>query len=376
MAERRKVTRKTKKTSPRRNTPKVKLSRRGVNFLCCLICLVCGGFLALCVYMNSSGTAPSLPQKTVKKAPEVRPQNNTQAEKKVPAAKPVPAVPEKQKIPESKKTQPLPAVKSVTETPSAAKKPSAVKNVSYKVPDNDKQDIPDPFGIPAAVNGATLVFVIDDAGRDAANVKRYTSLPMPLTIAVLPKLPQTKQCAKVIRDSGKEMILHQPMQAQNLNISPGPGAVTADMGTWEITRVIKENLAELGSGVKGLNNHEGSLITANEIKIGAVLDVCAEEGIYFLDSRTTAETKARQAALERDMTIYEKSGPYIDNVTTRSAELERIIESLNWANKHGKAVVIGHVDKSVNILPDLLNEMYPHMIKAGYKFATPSMLKK
>ncbi len=107
-----------------------------------------------------------------------------------------------------------------------------------------------------------------------------------------------------------------------------------------------------------------------------MLDVCAEEGIYFLDSRTTAETKARQAALERDMTIYEKSGPYIDNVTTRSAELERIIESLNWANKHGKAVVIGHVDKSVNILPDLLNEMYPHMIKAGYKFATPSMLKK
>ena len=124
-----------------------------------------------------------------------------------------------------------------------------------------------------------------------------------------------------------------------------------------------------------MNNHEGSLITSNEIKIGAVLEVCAEKGIYFLDSRTTAETKAPQAALERDMQIFEKAGPYLDNDIDRAKMLERMKETLAYANRHGKALVIGHVDKSVKILPDLLAEMYPEMKAAGYRFATPSMLK-
>jgi hypothetical protein len=165
------------------------------------------------------------------------------------------------------------------------------------------------------------------------------------------------------------------MQSMNLNLDPGPGKITADMNSYQIASIIKENLAELGPGVRGMNNHEGSLITANEIKIGAVLEVCAEKGIYFFDSRTTAETKAPQAALERDMTIFEKAGPYLDNDIDRAKMLERMRETLAYANRHGKALVIGHVDKSVKILPDLLAEMYPEMKAAGYRFATPSMLR-
>ncbi|WP_191014764.1 divergent polysaccharide deacetylase family protein [Treponema zioleckii] len=231
------------------------------------------------------------------------------------------------------------------------------------------------FDIPPAKNGATIVFVIDDAGRSAANTKKYTDLPFPITIAVLPKLPQTRQCADVIRKSGKEMILHQPMQSQKLSLDPGPGAIRGEMSSAEIIQILNENLEELGSGVKGLNNHEGSLITADELRIGTVLDVCREKGIYFLDSRTTAETKAPSAAAARGMRIYEKAGPYIDNEISREKMLERIYETLNYANRRGSAIVIGHVDKSVNILPDLLNEMYPYLKAAGYKFATPSTLR-
>ncbi len=231
------------------------------------------------------------------------------------------------------------------------------------------------FNIPPAQNGATIVFVIDDAGRSAANTKKYTDLPFPITIAVLPKLPQTRQCAEVVRKSGKEMILHQPMQSQKLSLDPGPGAIRGEMSSAEIIQVLTENLDELGGGVKGLNNHEGSLITADELRIGTVLDICRERGIYFLDSRTTAETKAPAAAAARGMRIYEKAGPYIDNEISRAKMLERIYETLNYANRRGSAIVIGHVDKSVNILPDLLDEMYPYLKAAGYRFATPSTLR-
>ncbi|MDY4902233.1 MAG: divergent polysaccharide deacetylase family protein [Treponema sp.] len=231
------------------------------------------------------------------------------------------------------------------------------------------------YRIPPAAGKAILVFVIDDGGRNVENVRKYANLPFAISIAVLPKLPHTKDCAYVVRSAGKELILHQPMQALNLNIDPGPGAIKAGMTTYEIAAVVKENLEELGYGVKGMNNHEGSLITSDIIKIGAVLEVCEEKGIYFLDSRTTAETKAPQAALERGIEIFEKNAPYIDNVVTRDDMLKEIYACLEVANKQGKAIMIGHVDKSAAILPDLLNDMYPYLKEKGYTFASPSMLR-
>lgn len=231
------------------------------------------------------------------------------------------------------------------------------------------------FDIPKAVNGATVVIVIDDAGRSVENVKKYASLPFPLTIAVLPRLEHSHDCAQVSISLGKEVILHQPMQSVNHKLDPGPGKITVDMSFSEIADVISGNLASLGPGVKGMNNHEGSEVTGDVIRIGAVLDACQKHGIYFLDSRTTAATKAPQAALERDMRIYEKAGPYLDNDLTREKMTERMYETLRYANNHGHAVVIGHVDKSVKILPDLLAEMYPYMKAAGYRFATPSTLR-
>ena len=239
-----------------------------------------------------------------------------------------------------------------------------------------QQNVPrNRFDIPPASNGATVVIIIDDAGRSVENTKRYAALPFPITIAVLPKLSQSRACADAIRAAGKEVILHQPMQSNNLNLDPGPGKITADMSTYEIAAIVKQNLLELGPGVKGMNNHEGSQVTSNVIKIGTVLDVCSEMGVYFLDSRTTAATQAPQAALERDMHIFEKAGPYLDNDIDRAKMLERMRETLAYANRHGRAIVIGHVDKSVKILPDLLSEMYPEMKAAGYRFATPSMLR-
>ena len=205
-------------------------------------------------------------------------------------------------------------------------------------------------------------------------MRKYTALPFPLTVAVLPKLSQTKACAAQIRKDGKELMLHQPMQAINLAINPGMGKISPDMTTYQVAAQIRENIAELGGGVKGFNNHEGSLITEDVIKMGAVLETAAELGVYFLDSRTSAQSKARQAALERDMHIFERNAPFLDNAVSRDEMLAEIKKSLAVANKAGYAIIIGHVDKSVEILPQLLMEMYPYLVQKGYRFATPSSL--
>lgn len=241
----------------------------------------------------------------------------------------------------------------------------SIKSAEKTLENGEKSSLPQKYDIPPSKNHAKIAFVIDDAGLNVNNLKRYTSLPFALTIAVLPRLSHSKDCAYVVRNSGQELILHQPMQSVNLNLNPGDGAIEPEMSTFEIAQTVKQNLDEIGPNVKGMNNHEGSLISANVIKIGTVLDVALERNIYFLDSRTNVETKAPQAALERDMKIYERD-IFIDNVLDKDSMLKEILKGLEIANRKGHVIMIGHVDKSINILPSLLNELYPYLREKGY----------
>ena len=410
-----KSTKTTKKRKAKK--PKVRLSARKVYVLSGIIVCLCAASLALSAALSARAerrsqpaqatqtarTAPaeavvrqSAPQPTTEPArtttPPVRQSPQKQSPQLAQESRP-PAQTTPQDTPPSRTAadKPRPSPPAAREQPAPAR-PHTETVAPVRQPDSARADksqassapTPQPvpaqkavekpaFAVPPAQNGATLVLVFDDAGRSAENVRRYTALPFPLTIAVLPRLPQSRACADVARAAGKEVILHQPMQAMNPRLDPGEGAIRAAMSGAEIAAVIQENLAELGPGIVGMNNHEGSLITADIVRIGMVLDVCRERGIYFLDSRTTAETKAPQAALERDMPIFEKAGPYIDNEIDRDKMLARLYETLAYANEHGRAVVIGHVDKSVDILPALLAELYPHLAAQGYRFATPSL---
>ena len=378
---------------PKAKKPKVTLAKNKVILLSALISGLCVLALTLSVILTKEPGAIPLQKaqaqsqaKAEKTAEKIQtPKTNPQKQEKVAQKQQVkPAVQQKKETKQSEKpaqtqkttpqTQPVKKTESVK---TSSNQNSQIASVTPpKQQEQIQQNVPrNRFDLPPASNGATIVIIIDDAGRSVENTKRYASLPFPITIAVLPKQSQSRACADAIRAAGKEVILHQPMQSNNLNLDPGPGKITADMSTYEIAQIVKQNLLELGPGVKGMNNHEGSLITSNVIKIGAVLEVCNEMGVYFLDSRTTAATQAPQAALERDMHIFEKAGPYLDNDIDRAKMLERMRETLAYANRHGRAIVIGHVDKSVKILPDLLSEMYPEMKAAGYRFATPSMLR-
>lgn len=401
---------KTKRTSVRRRkVKKVKLDKNKVTLLCGIIFLICCVCIAVNVLSQSAKSKNIAEIAKSEKKTEQRQQNSgelgkTQKKKEVSDSKELKKSADSAKKDENSKNvnktsqkqsadskkNPAKSIENTnkiqTENKNIQKTKPEIENKNKTVENLEKskkneqiqnkekkQDLP--FLIPPAQNGATLVFVIDDAGMNAGYTKRYASLPFPLTIAVLPKLLHSKDCAYIVRSSGKELILHQPMQSLNHNLDPGPGKISVDMSFSQITSIINENLAEIGPGVKGLNNHEGSEVTEDVLRIGAVLDVCLENKIYFLDSRTTANTKAPQAALERDMTIFEKSGPYIDNIVSREAMLKEIYKSLEAANKNGSAIVIAHVDKSAEILPKLLEQMYPYLLKAGYRFATPSTLR-
>ena len=215
-----------------------------------------------------------------------------------------------------------------------------------------------------------LCFVFDDAGHNLFQLEPFLKLPFPCAIAVLPSLPHSAECAKRIREAGKEAILHQPMQAVNLSIDPGPGAVKPGMSAEEIRKVVNANLDEIWP-VSGLNNHEGSLVTADSSSMEAVFDVIEQRSIFFLDSRTIAETSAPEIAAERGMRILERA-VFLDNSQEREEIIAAVLQGARTASRTGHAVMIGHVWSEE--LAEILAELYPSLIAAGYRVADLSSL--
>ena len=258
-----------------------------------------------------------------------------------------------------KKETVTPVVEEKKSVPEVKKQPEVKKEVVVS-----KYDY-----LPKAVNNAKLVFVFDDAGQNMNHLEKFMNLPFPITVAVLPKLTYSRAAADRIRKAGKEVILHQPMQALNLNVNPGPGAITPDMSLYEIEMLVKENIAEVGA-ISGMNNHEGSMITEDENRISVVMQTLSDMGLYFLDSRTTSQTRVPQAAMSLGLSYYERN-VFIDNTQNISDMVKEIEKGLNIANQKGLAIMIGHI-WSANTLPNLLMELYPVLVKKGYKFTTVS----
>jgi polysaccharide deacetylase 2 family uncharacterized protein YibQ len=213
------------------------------------------------------------------------------------------------------------------------------------------------------------VFVIDDAGNNLRELEPFLRIPGPLTIAVLPGLPYSAEAARRIRAAGKEVLLHQPMEAIG-GQNPGPGAIYAGMNAMEIRAVLAANVAEIGP-VAGMNNHQGSRITMDEAAMETVLAFCREHGLYFLDSRTTAETAAPAAARRLGMKIGERD-VFIDNIQEKSSMIRYIEAGMRKADQKGAAVMIGHTWSTE--LAATLEELYPDLAAQGFSLSTISRL--
>lgn len=247
---------------------------------------------------------------------------------------------------------------------------------NQKVPEASKSDETkkiekkaDKFDFPLAKNHAQLIFVFDDGGQNLAHLESFLKLPIPITIAVLPRLVHSVESAQKIRNSGNELMLHQPMQALNSKVNPGPGAITPQMSEDEIIATLFYNINEIGP-IAGMNNHEGSAITADAEKMAVILKMANEEGIYFLDSRTNSETKVPYVANLMGYSYYERN-IFLDNEKTNENALQELKKGLAIANKNGSVIMIGHI-WSASFLPDFLLEVIPELQEKGYTFCTVS----
>ena len=281
----------------------------------------------------------------------------------------------------AKNTSGTPAESAAKSGQSASQTAKAASSAAVIVQNPDIQK-KNSFNFPQAKAGAQILFVFDDGGQNVNQLKKFLELNFPITIAVLPRLAHSKECADLIRKSGNELMLHQPMQAVNPNVNPGPGAITPNMSEEDIIATLFQNITEIGP-IAGFNNHEGSAITADAEKMEVIMRVASQEGIYFLDSRTNVETKVPYVAGEMGYSYYERNifldnnfqeNKFKDNENTRKNFLTELNKGLVIANKNGSVIMIGHI-WSADLLPALLWEVYPELVQKGYTFSTVSKSK-
>jgi polysaccharide deacetylase 2 family uncharacterized protein YibQ len=189
--------------------------------------------------------------------------------------------------------------------------------------------------------------VIDDAGYSLETLQPFLEYSGPLTVAVLPNLPLSREAARRVRESGKELILHLPMEPVG-GEDPGPGAIMTGQNEETILGLLERSFESV-PGARGANNHMGSRAMADPRVMRVVMRYFSESGRFFLDSGTTDHSRAEELAGRYGVPLLKRS-VFLDNEPDGIDS--RLEEGYELAKASGAAVLIGHV-KSPEILTAL-----------------------
>ncbi|TRY27468.1 divergent polysaccharide deacetylase family protein [Brevibacillus sp. LEMMJ03] len=230
-----------------------------------------------------------------------------------------------------------------------------------------------PGASPAKAAGKKVAVVIDDFGNNMAGTDDILNLPVPLTVAVMPFLPSTKRDAEQAHQKGHDVFVHLPMEPVKGKRSwLGPGAITTDLSDEEIRDRVRKAIDDVPHAI-GLNNHMGSKATADERVMRAVLGVCKERGLIYLDSRTTPRSTASRIARELGVPFLENE-LFLDDVYTVS-HITRQMETLCRRMKdHPVCIAIGHVGPPGKKTASVLRQYIPRIQKEATLVTVSTLL--
>ena len=217
----------------------------------------------------------------------------------------------------------------------------------------------------------TIAIILDDIGqRDVSLLKPLLDLKYPITFAIIPFLPHSRDNAIYLHRHKYEVMLHMPMEPDGYpKNNPGKGAVFAHFTAPEIKSAVTQAIEDVPF-IKGVNNHMGSRITASRALMTPILESVKGSGLYYIDSRTNSNTVAHRLALTMGLRSA-KRDVFLDSVDTYSFSVKQLSAACKVADTQGSAVVIGHpYPTTISALVDEL----PKMDRKGYRFVFASTL--
>jgi polysaccharide deacetylase 2 family uncharacterized protein YibQ len=229
---------------------------------------------------------------------------------------------------------------------------------------------PTPKPQPAPDARGRLAILLDDGGQKLDLVPKAAALPAEVGFAILPFLPKSAETATALHQAGHEIWLHLPMEPENYpKNDPGPGAVLVSMNDDELRTAVHSAINNIPH-VVGVNNHMGSKATADLKMMTWIMQELKTRGLSFIDSRTTVNTVAEEAARAQGVPTNRRH-VFLDNVRSAAAIRTQLDEAVYRCRMEGEIIAIGHLDK---VTVQVLVEDLPGIAGRGADLVSPSDL--
>ncbi len=216
--------------------------------------------------------------------------------------------------------------------------------------------------LPIAPAQPVISIIIDDMGYQLQAGNEALALPGAITYAFLPHTPHAREMAEQAHATGKEVMLHLPMDAHS-GKELGAGGLSLHMTQRQFQDALASSLASVPH-VAGLNNHMGSLLTRHPGAMDWLMqDVRQRGNLFFVDSRTTSLTVAEELAREHQIPTASRD-IFLDNVREPAYIREQFRQLIRQAKSRGKAIGIGHpYPETIATLAEELEQLEAHGVK-------------
>ena len=206
--------------------------------------------------------------------------------------------------------------------------------------------------------------IIDDFGyRNDEISDGFLELDAHLTYAIIPGHRYSTSFGEKAVDAGYEVIVHMPMENTGKTYGEEDFVLMTKMDNETIIRRLNNALKEIPTAI-GMNNHQGSKASADQSVMSNVAKVMKENGLFFLDSRTTVETIG-ETTMEVFGVPTARRNIFLDNEDDEEKIERQLMKLVKRSEELGAAIGIGHVKpKTLNVLSDQI----PKLMKKGYEF--------
>jgi len=209
-----------------------------------------------------------------------------------------------------------------------------------------------------------IAIIIDDMGNQWGGGMKAINLPGRLTYSFLPFVSYSRSLARQAVKSGKEVMLHAPMQS--LAGEPlGDGGLTLEMDQDVLKRQFSAQLAAIPN-IAGINNHMGSALTQNPESMAwvmAVIRQVGESSLFFVDSLTTDFSVAKKVAEDFHVPALSRD-VFLDHDESEQAVRNQFDKLIAIAKQRGYALAIGHPrTNTLKVLGEKLAELDHYGVK-------------
>jgi polysaccharide deacetylase 2 family uncharacterized protein YibQ len=216
---------------------------------------------------------------------------------------------------------------------------------------------------------AQVAIIIDDLGEQHGDGLSAIELPGPVAVAFLPGGRFTVAQSELAHARGKEVLLHLPLQPGGA-ARAHPTGLRADSGPEQMREYLRVALASVPHA-SGINNHQGSLMTALDEPMDALMrEVARHPGLYFVDSRTSGGSVAYRAARRHGVPSAERN-VFLDAYRGEGAVRQALEDLVIKALRNERALAIGHpYPETLKVL----REELPRLARYGIRLVAPSEL--